>query len=63
LLTTGEKNETLVGEMFVTTLSREPTSEEQAECIRLIEKAPDARRGLEDVMWALINSKEFIFRR
>jgi len=63
LISTAGSDEDAVKEMFVTTLGREPESEETSHSLSLIRAAADLRSGLEDVMWALINSKEFLFRR
>ena len=53
----------LIDEVFLTTLSRFPTSEEKLKFQHALESAkPDELRlALEDTYWALLSSKEFIF--
>ena len=50
-------------EMFWTALSRPPSAAELDRTAAHIATAPDKRRALEDLAWALLNSKEFLFRR
>ncbi|QDU63126.1 Bacterial Ig-like domain (group 2) [Planctomycetes bacterium Pan216] len=47
--------------MYLVTLSRHSTKEELSRCKKVITNAPDRRLGLEDVLWALLNSREFLF--
>lgn len=54
------KRESLVVEAYLRTLSRFPTTEEIQRCERFFEESPDLAAGLSGVMWALINTKEFI---
>jgi hypothetical protein len=49
-------------ELYLTTLSRPPTTEDEKEALSYIDKATDKRKGWEDVQWALLNAKEFLFR-
>ncbi len=53
----------LLDELYWTTLSRPPTAAEQAKMTAYISAASEPRRALEDIAWALLNSKEFLFRR
>lgn len=53
----------IVVELFWRCLSRTPTDVEISGAIALIEQAGDPKAGIQDVAWALLNSKEFIFRR
>jgi hypothetical protein len=47
--------------LFVRCLSRYPTEAERAELLASIDQAPSAKEGLEDVFWAILNSREFVF--
>jgi hypothetical protein len=54
----------IVDELFLATLSRFPTAEEKQGMVRRLEKAGDQRRRVaEDILWALLNHKEFLFQR
>lgn len=47
--------------LYRRTLCRPPTKEEAAPILAVVEKEEDKRAIFEDVFWALLNSKEFIF--
>ena len=51
----------IVEELYLRTLSRYPDAEESVNAEGAIAKSPSARGGLEDVFWALLNSKEFLY--
>ena len=50
-----------VRETYLVTFSRTPTSEELANGQQIVSGAENRRQGLEDLMWALLNSREFLF--
>ena len=50
----------LVRDAYLRTLSREPTAEEQARVERHLHETPDHRAAMQDIVWALLNTKEFI---
>lgn len=52
----------LVGSIFWTVLSRPPTAEESLRLAAHLQSGGEPRRSAEDVVWALLNSKEFLFR-
>lgn len=57
-------NERVVESLYWEALSRPPSSEEQAVAIAMINASPDDRGvALQDLAWALLNAKEFLFRR
>lgn len=54
----------IVAHLYLRTLGREPTDREHQRLAAQMEqqKKPDERRALlDDIFWALLNSKEFIF--
>ena len=51
----------IVEELYLRTLSRYPDPDERRLAETAIHKAGDPKRGLEDVFWALLNSKEFLY--
>ena len=53
----------IISELYLRTLSRRPSATEMDRFTAHVSSAPDKRRALEDVAWALLNSKEFLFRR
>jgi hypothetical protein len=50
-----------VEELYLRTLSRYPDAEERSTAEQAIAKAGDPKRGYEDLLWALLNSKEFLY--
>jgi hypothetical protein len=54
-------NEQKIRELYLLTFSREPDAEEYQVALGHIAKTGDAKRAYEDIVWALINTKEFLF--
>lgn len=54
--------EKVVDDLFLAALSRPPTSAERGRALDLAARARTPRQGLEDVLWGLLNSKEFLLR-
>jgi hypothetical protein len=50
-----------VEELYLAVFARQPTAEEKQKSLEYIQKQKEPRRGLEDVLWALLNSREFMF--
>ena len=51
-----------IRELYLSTFGREPSSDETAIAIAHLEKnVEDPKRAYEDIVWALINTKEFLF--
>jgi hypothetical protein len=63
LLASDKSNNQILDELFWTALSRPPTPSERTDLLRGLDTAKDRRAELEDILWALLNSKEFLFRR
>jgi hypothetical protein len=57
----GTDLETL-SELYLATLSRLPTEADVKVALDHVNKAADKRKAWEDVHWALLNAKEFLFR-
>ncbi|MDG2388104.1 MAG: DUF1549 domain-containing protein [Planctomycetaceae bacterium] len=55
------QNSELVEKIYLASLSRYPTSEEQAAVEGFLKEYPTEKECFEDLMWALINSKDFLF--
>jgi len=48
-------------EMYLAAFSRYPTKQELANCDQIVKSSKDKREGYQDVMWAISNSREFLF--
>ncbi len=57
----GRASGQLVEDSYLRTLSRYPAPGERRMAAQAIERAGDVGRGLEDLFWALLNSKEFLY--
>ena len=49
-----------VEELFLGTLSRLPTEKEKGDAVKYLKDAKNRPGALQDVLWALINTREFI---
>ncbi len=54
-------NTEIVRELYLATVSREPDLEEMLTASVDLHAAEDRRKAVEDLLWALLNSKEFLF--
>jgi len=61
LLTAEAPIEEIVSHIFMATLSRAATPDEQLLCKQIVSEAPTMKEGCEDILWALINSKQFVY--
>jgi hypothetical protein len=52
----------IVTGLYLACLSRAPDAEELHTALAHVERGADKRKAWEDVQWALLNSKEFLFR-
>ncbi|MFN4261332.1 MAG: DUF1549 and DUF1553 domain-containing protein [Gemmataceae bacterium] len=54
-------HEERIRDLYLVALSRRPTAEEVVVMVGYIEKKGDVKTAYEDILWALINTKEFLF--
>jgi hypothetical protein len=52
-----------IEELYLATLSRGPSTAEMAESRQFVSTSPSPTEGYQDLLWALINSKQFLFVR
>ena len=53
--------EQIVEELYIRCLSREPTGPEREKLTAIVAEQKDKQKALEDVFWALLNTREFMF--
>ncbi|MBY0521817.1 MAG: DUF1549 and DUF1553 domain-containing protein [Gemmataceae bacterium] len=49
-----------IEELFLWTLSRLPTDEERQACSTLLKESSSTKQGMQDLLWSLLNTKEFL---
>jgi hypothetical protein len=52
----------ILNDLYLSTLSRPPTDADAKVALEHVHRAKDKRKAWEDVHWALLNAKEFLFR-
>jgi hypothetical protein len=63
LLANGQSDDEIVAALYERVLARKPTADEQATCRRYIARVGDRKEALEDVLWTLVNSTEFLIKK
>lgn len=63
LLADGNTNAEVIEELYWTALSRAPTAEELQSSAKFLAASGNRRTALEDLVWGLVNSHEFLLRR
>ena len=53
--------EQVIDDLYLAAYARLPSAAEREQATRYLQRDPNARRGLEDLAWALLNSREFLF--
>ena len=61
LLAAGKTPPQIIEELYIRTMTRRPTEKEFAELNAVLAEMEDKKLALEDVFWALLNSREFVF--
>jgi hypothetical protein len=62
LLASGKADTEVLDEIYLATLSRFPTDPERKAGLAYVARSSNRRGAWEDVQWALLNAKEFLFR-
>ncbi len=62
LLSAKKPDAEILEELYFTALARPPEPDEVAVALAHVAKAKDRRKGWEDVLWAILNTREFLFR-
>ena len=57
----GRTPEQVVDDLYIRCFSRKPTGEEKADIQKQIEAEPNKQEALDNLFWALLNAKEFVF--
>jgi hypothetical protein len=61
LVASGQSDEAIIEEFYLSTLSRLPTREEASSAAQYVATSSSRQEGLEDVLWTLLNLPEFVF--
>jgi hypothetical protein len=51
----------IIEALYIRSLSRKPTEQEMKSLLDVVAKSENPQAGLEDVFWAVLNSREFLF--
>ncbi len=62
LLDAKKSEQEILDQLYLVTLSRLPSDAERAPALSHVTRNMDKRRAWEDVLWALLNTREFLFR-
>ncbi|NQV24323.1 MAG: DUF1549 domain-containing protein [Rhodopirellula sp.] len=57
----GKTPEQITEEIYIRCLSRKPTDREAAALKEVVDNEQDKKQALEDIFWATLNSREFVF--
>ena len=58
-----KSSDEMIEEIYLRTLSRPPSEEELFYFREYVSGVEDSKQAYEDVVWALVNSKQFLFIR
>jgi len=61
LMTTKKFPEERINDLYIRCMSRKPDKGELAKLVPILAQSKDQAQALEDVFWALLNSREFLF--
>lgn len=63
LIAASQTNEQIIDEGYLLALSRFPTADEKSQMLKILAESPDSNRRevLEDIIWSILSSREFLF--
>ena len=61
LIRSGKPDDQVITELYLAALARKPDVGEMNDALSLIRSGKSRNEGVEDVMWGLLNSREFLF--
>ena len=61
LVSGGASDDRIIQSFYLAALSRAPDTSEMQTAKRFLSEQPDRHKGLQGIVWALLNSKEFLF--
>ncbi len=61
LIKTKKTPEERITELYIRCFSRKPTNDELAKLVPALIQSKDQTQALDDLFWALLNSREFLF--
>ena len=61
LATSGQSPDAIIEDLYLATLTRFPNDEEQQMMIQSLSSAATLQQGIEDILWTLLNTREFVF--
>ncbi len=60
-LQAGKTPDQIIDSIYIRSLSRKPNPDEMKGLLALVAQAENPQQGLEDIFWAVLNSREFLF--
>jgi hypothetical protein len=60
---TSRPDRDIIEQLYLETLTRRPGEPELAKSLAHVQGAKDRRAAFEDILWSLLNAKEFVLRK
>jgi hypothetical protein len=51
-----------VEEMYLAVLSRPPSAGEREACVKYLKESPSSAKGMQGILWSLLNTREFVLQ-